>query len=120
VVGLGAAALLYLFWSPVAAAVVGSIATVLLLLALASPLGLYRRIDGWLARFAHAVGLAVTWLLMPLLYYLVFLPVGLLLRLRGRLRLTRELDPRASSYWIVRGGDDASKDAKVHDYHRQF
>lgn len=115
-VGLVAAAVIYRYWSPVAAAVVASIATIVLLLALVSPLGAYRRLDGWIAKLAYAIGLAVTWLLMPLLYYLVFFPVGLLLRARGRLRLTRRLEPRAHSYWTIRGEDGAES----HEYRRQF
>jgi len=112
-VGLVAAGLIYLFWHPTAAAVVAVLATLLLVVALVSPLGAYRRLDHWIARFAHGVGLAVTWLLMPLLYYLLFLPVGLVLRLRGRLRLTRSPEPTRPSYWIPRGQDR-------HDYRRQF
>jgi len=116
VVGWVAAAVIYRYWSPVAAAVVASIATTVLLLALVSPLGAYRRLDGWIAKLAYAIGLAVTWLLMPLLYYLVFFPVGLLLRARGRLRLIRRLEPRAHSYWTIRGEDGVES----HDYRRQF
>ena len=112
-VGLVAAALIYLFWHPAAAGVVAGLATLLLLVAVVSPLGAYRRLDRWIARFAHGVGIAVTWLLMPLLYYLLFLPVGLLLRLRSRLRLTRSPEPTRPSYWIPRGPDR-------HDYRRQF
>lgn len=121
-IGLVAAALIYLLWNPVAAAVVAGIAGLLLVLALASPLGAYAWIDRWVARFAHGVGLAVTWLLMPVLYYLVFLPVGLVLRSRGRLRLVRSLDPEAASYWIVRAEDrrDGDEHGTVHDYGRQF
>lgn len=121
-IGFVAAALIYVFWNPVAATVVAAIATLLLILALASPLGAYAWIDRWVARFAHGVGLAVTWLLMPVLYYLVFLPVGLVLRSRGRLRLIRSLDPEASSYWIVRAEDrrDGDEHGAVHDYGRQF
>ena len=126
-VGLVAAALIHVLWSPVAAAVVAGIATLLLIPALVSPLGVYARIDRWIAKFAHGVGLAVTWLLMPLLYYLVFLPVGWVLRARRRLRLVRSLDPEAASYWIVRAEDRQAEEKGatgrrdiVHDYRRQF
>jgi len=97
-VGLAAAALLAL-WKPPFAAVVAAIALVVLALALASPLGAYARLSGWIERFGHGVGTAVTWTLMPLLFYGLFLPVGLALRAGGKLRLTRSPDPSRPSYW---------------------
>ena len=97
-VGLVAAALLAL-WKPPFAAVVAAIALVVLALAIASPLGAYGRLSGWIERFARGVGTAVTWILMPLLFYGLFLPVGLLLRAGGKLRLTRAPDPARPSYW---------------------
>jgi hypothetical protein len=96
-VGL-ALALVLAFWKPLLAAVVGGVGLVFLVLALAAPDG-YARVAGWLERFGHAVGLAVTWLLMPALFYLLFLPVGLLLRSTGKLRITRGGDPSRASYW---------------------
>jgi hypothetical protein len=121
-IGLVAAAVIYVLWNPVAAVVVAGIAGLSLILALASPLGAYARIDRWMAGFAHVVGTAVTWLLMPVMFYLVFLPVGLVLRSVGRLRLIRSLDPEAASYWIVRTEDrrDGDEQGTVHDYRRQF
>lgn len=97
-VGLTAAALISL-WKPQFALVVASIALLVLLLALASPLGAYARLSGWIERFARGVGTAMTWLLMPLIFYGLFLPVGALLRARGKLRLTRSPDPARPTYW---------------------
>jgi len=99
-VGLAAAALLAL-WKPPFAAVVAAIALVVLVLALASPLGAYARLSGWIERFARGVGTVVTWVLMPLIFYGLFLPVGLLLRATGKLRLTRSPDRSRPSYWTA-------------------
>ena len=83
-VGLLIAALVYQFWKPGLAYVIAGISLTLALLALAAPPA-YRKVAGLLDRFGHLVGMAVTWLLMTLLYYILFLPVGLLLRARGKL-----------------------------------
>jgi hypothetical protein len=87
------------FWRPNLAIVVAAIAVLTMLLALVSPLGGFRRFTALLDAFAHGVGVAVTWLLMTVAYYLLFLPVGLLLRAAGKLGITRHGDVRLASYW---------------------
>lgn len=116
-------AALLLLWKPILAAVVAAIALAVLLLALASPLGGFARLERGVERFAHAVGLAVTWLLMPLLFYLVFLPVGLVLR-RGRLRFTGNPDRALPTYWQRRADADGEPSGWQRggrdSYRRQF
>jgi hypothetical protein len=97
-----------------AAAIVAAAALAITLLALAAPLTLYRRLRGALDRLGHWVGTAVTWALMTLLFYLLFLPVGLVLRATGKLAFTRFADPGLDSYWTptdgaVPGGDSYRK-----------
>ena len=87
------------FWKPNLAMVVAAVALLMATLALASPLGGFRRVTAVLDSFAHAVGVAVTWLLMTIAYYLLFLPAGLLLRAAGKLGITRHGDARLASYW---------------------
>jgi hypothetical protein len=84
---------------PVLAVVVAGIALLLALLAFASPRTLYRTVLRVFDRFAHAVGILVTWLLMTLLVYLLFLPAGLILKAGRKLRIARRYDPSAPSYW---------------------
>jgi hypothetical protein len=55
---------------------------------------------------------------MTLLYYLLFLPVGLVLRARGKLAITRSPDPRRSSYWI--SVDERERARTSESYRRQF
>jgi hypothetical protein len=120
--GLAVAAALA-FWKPWLAVVVAAVSLLVLALALASPLGAHARLEGALARFAHGVGMAVTWLLMPLLYYLLFLPVGVALRAAGKLRLTRRPDPRAATYWTAphgAGRQDRWQGEGPERYRRQF
>jgi hypothetical protein len=112
VVGLAAAAALY-FWldKPRAAAVVAAIAALMTLLALASPLGAFARVMRALEAFGRGVGLAMTWLLIGLAYYLLFLPVGLFLRATRRLRITRGADAARTSYWQEAAATPAGLDA---------
>ena len=86
-------------WKPVLGAVAAGIALVLLALALLAPGTAYRRVEGWIAAFAHGVGVAVTWITLAAVFVLVFLPLGLVLRVAGRLRIAPDLEPQAATYW---------------------
>jgi hypothetical protein len=99
-----------------AGAVVASVSVLITVIALAAPLTLFRRLRALMELFGHAVGTAVTWVLMTVLFYLLFLPVGLLLRATGKLGFTRFADPRRSSYWTTTG---ASARAAA-SYRKQF
>ena len=109
-----AAAVYFLAHRPVAAAVIAVIAIAFALIALLSPRTLWPRATRTLDRFAHLVGIGVTWVLMTLMYYLLFLPVGLVLRARKRLGITRSFDPGMSSYWIE------ARPRTPDSYRRQF
>lgn len=117
-VGLAIAALLAL-WKPLFAAVVAAIALVLLAVALVAP-GAYGRIAAGLERFGHWVGRAMTWLLMPLLFYGLFLPVGLALRAAGKLRITRGADPARATYWEAPEPGQGWGGRGAESYRRQF
>lgn len=117
-VGLAIAALLAL-WKPLFAAVVAAIALVLLAVALAAPAA-YGRIAAGLERFGHWVGRAMTWLLMPLLFYGLFLPVGLALRAAGKLRITRGADPARATYWEAPEPGQGWGGRGAESYRRQF
>jgi hypothetical protein len=114
-IGLLIAAAVYFFWRPGLAYVIAAVSLALALLALLAPAA-YRKVAGLLDRFGHAVGMAVTWLLMTLLYWLLFLPVGLLLRARGRLAVTKHPDRRLPSYW----GSTEKKAWTAESYRKQF
>lgn len=116
-VGLAAAAALaFVLHRPGMAVVVAAVALLVTLLALAAPLTLYRRLRGLLDRVGHAVGTAVTWLLMTILFYLLFLPVGLALRAMGKLDFTRFADPTRASYWT----STEDRDHSAESYRKQF
>ena len=115
-VGFAVAGLFYYFGLRVMSAVVAAVTLILTVLALAAPLTAYRRVTGWIDRFAHGVGVAVTWVLMTGLYYVVFLPVGLFLRARGRLGITRGPEPGRPTYWRPASGREKTLDS----YRKQF
>jgi VIT1/CCC1 family predicted Fe2+/Mn2+ transporter len=118
-IGLAVAALLYfVFHKEKTAGVIAAIAVVVALTALASPLGAYKTLSRWLDRFAHAVGAAVTWVLMTVLFYLVFLPAGLFLRTRGKLAVTKGADRRLPSYWIAT--EERERARALESYRKQF
>lgn len=114
-IGLAVAVALF-FWKPIVGAVAGGVTLVLLGVALVSPVGLYPRVERGVAGFARGVGLVVSWVTLTLVFFLVFLPIGLVLRAMGWLRLARGLEPGAASYW--RAPDTAGASAARHD--RQF
>lgn len=115
-VGFTVAGLFYYFDFLIPAVLVAAVTLILTVLALAAPLTAYRRVTGWIDRFARGVGVVVTWVLMTLLYYVVFLPVGLFLRARGRLGITRGSDPGQPTYWRPASGREKTVDS----YRKQF
>lgn len=85
--------------APVVAYVLWSIAAVITLLFYAlSPIRkpLY---VGWML-VVFPIGWVISHAAMALIYYLIFLPIGLLMRLFGRDPMQRRFDRDAPSYWI--------------------
>jgi hypothetical protein len=64
---------------------------------------------------ACCMGFVVGNLLFSLVFYLVFAPLGLCLRLRSNKALTKGFDRSRKSYWT-----DAEKSVEVKSYYRQF
>lgn len=71
---------------------------------------------GWMT-LAMVLGALVSTILLTLLFYFVVMPTGLVARLAGKDFLSRKLDPKAASYWILR---DASKPKEKHEHEQQF
>jgi hypothetical protein len=117
-VGLCVAALIYfLLHRPGAAEVIAGVALLVALSAVASPLGLFKLLQRGLDVFAHAVGTVLTWVLLTLLYFVVFLPAGLILR-RGKLKITRRPDKHLPTYWLRTDEREHARTAE--SYGKQF
>jgi hypothetical protein len=83
----------YVYW--------GSAGTLLLVLALAMPRVLAPLKRLWLAlgRLLHVIASPV---ILTAVYFLVFIPVGAIIRLFRKDLLSLRHDPSAASYWIAR------------------
>jgi hypothetical protein len=88
----------------------------LILLGMVFPRSLKWVYVGWMT-LAMILGAIVSTILLTLLFYFVVTPIGLVSRLAGKDFLSRKLDPKAASYWILR---DASKPKEKHEHERQF
>jgi hypothetical protein len=72
-------------------------------LLLPSRLGPVQR--GWMA-LAHAISRITTPVVMGVIYFLVFTPIGILMRLAGKNALVRS--EQGSSFWVARSSEDKS------------
>lgn len=76
-------------------------AALLLAVTLAAP-HLLRPLNRLWFRFGLLLGAIIAPIVMALVYFLAFLPIGLLLRIMGKDLLSTRLDPDRTSYWIER------------------
>jgi hypothetical protein len=81
---------------------VGSAAALLGLAALLSPLGLFAAIERLLAALGARIQRALTWLLLPMIFFLFFVPFRALFRRGRRDSMRRFYDPASPSYWQLR------------------
>ena len=104
------------FWwgHHIAAYVVWSLAAIVLALGLAAP-GTYRHIHRFGQWLGRAVGGLLLHLLMTPMYFLVFFPASLILRLTGRDPLSLKKRDMRHTCWIPRVGA-----VPVETYARQF
>ena len=100
--GATVGALIFLFWSHTLGWVVFGVTGFVFVAALTSPRGLYAAIERLFAALGGVVGRVVNWLALATLFYLFFLPFGLLFR-RGRSdQMRRFYEEDAASYWEAR------------------
>ena len=104
------ATLVFLFWSRILGAIALTVGAIVLLSAVVSPTGLYAAIERALASLTRVTGLALTWVFMSLVFFLVVTPFGLLFRRGKRDPMRRYYEPDAPSYWSQRAlGRSASQ-----------
>jgi uncharacterized membrane protein YhdT len=82
--------------------VLGGIGIATLLLSLVKPRLILPVFLG-MSLIAVPIGFVISWVLMALVYYGLFTPVGLLFRLTGRDKLHKHPDPDAKTYWHDHG-----------------
>ncbi len=64
---------------------------------------------GWMT-LAFALGWINTRIILGIVFYLIFTPVGLMMRLFQKDSMGLRFDKQAASYWIKRGPPDAGKE----------
>ena len=67
-------------------------------------------------KVVSVIGMFITALLTIFIFYIIFTPVGILLRILGKDILNLKADPKLKTYWI----DRPSKEFNKSDYERQF
>ena len=77
------------------------IAGTLFLMALVAPQGLRHVYRAWMA-LGHALGIINTKILLTIIFYGIFTPMGIVMRLCGRDPLQQRFDPHADTYRVVR------------------
>lgn len=70
---------------------------------------------GWM-KVAHVIGSIVTTVILGLAFFLIFTPIGILLKLTGRDHLQRDFSKKDKTYWVKRDVAEFTKDR----YHQQF
>jgi hypothetical protein len=104
-IGLGVLSLLLLWKRGPIAGVSFAFALTVFLLGLVRPHVLAGICKVWMG-LANLMGAAGSYLVLTLTFFLVFTPMGLVMRLFGRDPLHRRIDPTKESYWIPRTHTD--------------
>jgi hypothetical protein len=78
-----------------------AIGAVILFAGLVSPKSLTILYKVWMA-LALVLGLAMSHIILALVFYIVLSPIGFLIRILGKDPLTLRDDPKAESYWVKR------------------
>jgi hypothetical protein len=99
IAGAVVAALVYRFWSHRIGTVALAGSSIVFLAAVLSPGRAFVFIEKSLGRLARLVGWSLTWILLTAVYLLIFTPIALIRRLRGRDPMARTFLPEAPSYW---------------------
>jgi hypothetical protein len=92
-----------------AAWIIGGGGWVSFLLALARPQAM-KPVHSALSRVGHALGWINTRIILALIYYLLFTPAALLMKLFGRDPLKRKLEPETPTYWIRKPAEERGKE----------
>lgn len=102
-----AAAVLYAFERPVIASIAIGLGSLTLVLALVSPGGAYAALERGVDRVGALIGAILTWVLLTPVFFLFFVPFGMLMRRGARDRLRRRFERDRATYWKARAPEDA-------------
>lgn len=77
--------------------------------------GFMRLVYLFFSYVTYPIGFVMSIVILSTIYYLMFTPIGLLMRLFGYDPMNRKLEPESASYWIERTPEE-----NVKQYFRQF
>jgi hypothetical protein len=96
--------------------VVLGVASLVALAALLSPLGAFAAIERAFGALGHWMGQLLTWMLLPVVFYLFFVPFGWLFRRGRRDSMRRYFEAEAPSYWTDRERGRAGSAQRARQY----
>lgn len=103
--GAGAAIIASLFWYfdlRTMSYIAGTMATIVLVAAIVSPNRAFATLNRGADKLGRFLGNCIKWIFLPAVYYLFFLPFGILFRRGDNDSLQRTYAPGNSTYWINR------------------
>ena len=93
-----------------------SLGTGIALAALASPTALYAAIEQLFGATGRLVGRALSWIILPMVFYGFFVPFHWLFRTGRRDAMKRFFETEATSYWSARERARAGSDSRERQY----
>ena len=96
--------------------VVLSVASVVFLAATLSPTGLYAVIERMLAAMSRQFGRLLNWIIIPAIFYGIFVPFGVLFRRGRRDALQTFYDDERETYWSDRTGARTASSNRARQY----
>jgi len=92
-------ALFFYFGLIIMSYIAAALGSLFFLTALLSPTGIFAVLNRGSGKLGYWLGSAMKWVIMPLIYYVFFLPFGKLFRRGRRDVLKRFYEPDTSTYW---------------------
>ena len=99
--GFGILGLLVFWRKGEAGLILCGVALALLLCGLTRPQFLVYPYKGWMA-LSSILGFLMTHVILSLMYYIVFTPIGIVMRIFGRDILNKQFNRNEKTYWIKR------------------
>ena len=108
--------LVYSYVSSLAGTLVLAFSLLMLIAALLFPTSLYGMIERGVTALAIRLGRLMNWILLPAVFYGLFVPLGKALRTGKRDRLQRFSDASRASYWSERTGERVASARRDRQY----
>ena len=115
-IGASVGGLVFVYLSPLVGKIIVSVSGLLFLAAILSPRGAYALVERAFAALSRTVGRLLNALILPVLFFGVFTPLGALLRGGKRDALQRFFDRERTTYWSDRSGERTASAHRTRQY----